>query len=377
MSIVLYITIVLTLVYSILILFFRYGWIACKEIKNETKIEIKKAVSILVPVRNEEKNIENLLKCLLNQNYPQQFTEIIIIDDFSTDKTLDIIKRFPTIKIIELHKIVQQTKINAYKKRAIEEGIKQATGELIITTDADCTMHNDWLTTLVNYYNETHASMIAAPVSYLTSTHWLSIFQSIDFFTMQGITASILYTKKGTMCNGANLAYTKKVFNEVEGFKNIDDIASGDDMLLMYKISTNKNNKIEYVKSKNAIVYTQAMPTIYDFLQQRIRWASKAKKMKDKRVVSILFIVLMYNFCLFLLFINSFFSIHNLMVFVCFLLIKIVVEIYFLFPVAKFFNKVNELKWFPLFQFIHIPYVLIAGLWGSISTYTWKGRRVK
>ena len=174
---------------------------------------------------------------------------------------------------------------NSYKKKAIETAIGLAKGSLIVTTDADCIVQPEWLKTIASYYENSGAVFIAAPVVYNDPSpgdsffkKFFKIFQSLDFMTLQGITGASVYKKFHNMCNGANLAYEKKVFHEVGGFEGIDNIASGDDMLLMHKIQKLYPDKIKYLKSTNVIVQTQPAETVKEFINQRIRWASKADK---------------------------------------------------------------------------------------------------
>jgi cellulose synthase/poly-beta-1,6-N-acetylglucosamine synthase-like glycosyltransferase len=189
------------------------------------------------------------------------------------------------------------------------------------------------------------------------------------------------------MCNGANLAYTKKAFNTVNGFKGIDNIASGDDMLLMHKIYQQNPDGIVYLKSAAVIVQTAPVKTIGEFFNQRIRWASKADKYEDKRIFGVLVVVYLVNFLLVAIpvvavFSNIQYSMFNIQcsMFGAWLLLvtfKTCIELFFLFPVAKFFNKQLLLLWFPLMQPFHIIYTVIAGWLGKFGNYKWKGRDVK
>src|SRR5580692_9980950 len=145
----------------------------------------------------------------------------------------------------------------AYKKLAIETAINNAEGNLIVTSDADCTFNNNWLQTIVSFYETTNAKFIAAPVKIKCSNNLPDIFQTLDFITLQGITAASVSKKFHSMCNGANLAYKKNVFFEVDGFKNIDNIPSGDDMLLMHKIYEKNSGGVFFLKNKKALVTTQ------------------------------------------------------------------------------------------------------------------------
>ena len=189
------------------------------------------------------------------------------------------------------------------------------------------------------------------------------------------------------MCNGANLAYERSAFNEVNGFTGINDIASGDDMLLMHKIYKHYPARVMFLKSKEAIVQTTPVNTIAQFFNQRIRWASKADKYDDKRMLPVLLLVYLFNVMMLALpvvavFSNAQYSMFNVQcsiigVWGLLLVLKTVTELFFLFPVAKFFNKQSLLWLFTLMQPFHVVYTVIAGFLGKFGTYKWKGRQVK
>ena len=264
--ILLYIVIVLFFLYSWLIIYYWVAWRSIPEYVPSTSLAQTK-ISVIIAARDEEKNIGQLLQALQEQSYPKELFEIIVVDDHSTDATAGIVQQFPTVKLIRL----KEDGINSYKKKAIETGIAAATGELIVTTDADCLPSREWLKTIATFKEEKDAIFIAAPVVIDCNSSMLQIFQAMDFMVLQGITGAAVYKKALSMCNGANLAYEKNVFNEVNGFVGIDNIASGDDMLLMHKISTQYRGSVHYLKSKKAIVSTQPMKSWKDFFNQRIR----------------------------------------------------------------------------------------------------------
>ena len=218
------------------------------------------------------------------------------------------------------------------------------------------------------------------PVAIKSSHNALEIFQALDFMTLQGITGASVYKKMHSMCNGANLAYTRRAFDAVNGFAGIDTIASGDDMLLMHKIALLFPKGIAYLKSPNVIVQTAPVHSVKAFFAQRIRWASKADKYEDKRIFWVLLLVYFFNVMLLVLpiigsFVNGQWSV--LQGWFLLLLLKTLAELIFLYPVAKFFRKQSLLWLFPLAQPFHILYTVIAGWLGKFGTYEWKERVVK
>lgn len=331
-------------------------------------------ISVIIPARNEEENIGSLLQALQQQTYAKDFFEVIVINDHSTDKTADIVRQYPEVKLLEL----QNDAINSYKKKAIETGIGFSAGELIVTTDADCIPPGEWLQTIASFKEkEENAVFIVAPVAYSCNSSLLQIFQAMDFMVLQGITGASVYRQFHSMCNGANLAYERKVFYEVHGFDGIDHIASGDDMLLMYKIWKKYPERIYYIKTKEALVFTQPMKTWKDFFNQRIRWSSKAATYDDKRIFWVLLLVYLFNFLFLVLVIAGFWNYQFWLYFLLLWIFKTLVELPFFYSVADFFYKRWAIKYFFFFQPLHILYIIMAGWLGQWGTYEWKGRRVR
>ena len=370
--ILLWIIIPLFILYSILIIFY---WLSWRSIPNFIPAENlpQTTISVIIPARNEESNIGFLLTALQQQTYPKELFEVIVIDDHSEDRTAEIVKQFNTIKLLQL----QYDNINSYKKKAIETGIAAATGELIVTTDADCLPPENWLQTIASFKEEKHAVFIVAPVVINCNSSIIQIFQAMDFMVLQGITGAGVYKKKLSMCNGANLAYERKVFYEVSGFAGTDHIASGDDMLLMHKIWKKYSDKVYYLRSGEAIVSTQPVKSWKDFFSQRIRWSSKARQYNDTRILPVLILVYFFNLSFIALMIGGIWYHSYWLVLLLLWFFKALIEISFFWSLAIFFNKQWAVKWFFFFQPLHIFYTVISGLFGQLGKYEWKGRRVR
>lgn len=381
------IAILLLLCYALLLVYYRMGW---QQLKDYTITTIPNTrITVIIPARNEAAVIEQCLDSLQHQLYPAHLFEVLVVDDFSEDETPIRVSRYAgsNIKLLSLGDYIRPQDTQSYKKKAIEIAIQQATGELVVTTDADCVVPSNWLNTIAAFYEETQAALIAMPVVIKPSAGFISIFQSLDFMSLQGITAASVHHKFHSMCNGANLAYTKTAFNAVQGFKGIDTIASGDDMLLMHKIYKQYPEKVRFLKSEDVIVQTSPVDSVAAFFNQRIRWASKADKYNDKRIFPVLLLVYMLNVLLlvmpvFALLSNtplsaSGFRLTAFSSWLLLLLLKTSVELFFLLPVARFFGMRYLLWWFPLMQPFHIVYTVIAGWLGKFGSYKWKNRKVK
>ena len=340
----------------------------------------KHTFSIIIPARNEAENIGKCLRSVLEQQYPSHFFEVIVVDDHSTDTTADVVralqKQYSQLRLIQLADALQGEVLNAYKKKAIAVAIEQSTNDYIVTTDADCTVPPQWLQHFDAWLQQHNAVFVAAPVAYEHTGSVVSAFQCLDFLSLQGITAAAVSAGVHSMCNGANLMYSKAAFYKVGGFAGIDNIASGDDMLLMYKMQQQYPQQVHYLYSSEAVVHTQPMPTWGDFYNQRIRWASKASHFSDKRIFWVLVLVYCFNLVLLLLpvwlLVNVAIGVTALLA----LVLKTWIELQFMRPVAHFYRKEKLLSVFPKMQPLHIVYIVVAGWLGKFGSYQWKQRRV-
>ncbi|ALL08323.1 glycosyltransferase [Pedobacter sp. PACM 27299] len=366
---------ILTVIYVFVVFTFIRGWNKLSYYQPQ-KTALKTKVSILVAARNEAEIIRKTLDDLCAQSYDKALTEIIFIDDHSTDDTAEIIASYAS-KGVKLIRLNEDRALNSYKKKAIQTAIGQSTGDLIITTDADCRMGKDWLKTIISYYEEKDYKMISSPVAYFEEKTFFERAQALEFLYLIGLGASTIGNKKPSTCNGANLAYEKAAFYEVGGFKGIDDLASGDDELLLHKMAARYDNHIGFLKNEDAVVYTHAKPTLGEFIQQRKRWASKSTRYKNKAIIVLGVAIWLFNVSILLnigigLFDGFYFGLA-----VTQLLIKIFLEFIFLYQVTGFAKRRELLVLLPILNIMHIVYLVYIGVAGNSGKYNWKGRMVK
>jgi cellulose synthase/poly-beta-1,6-N-acetylglucosamine synthase-like glycosyltransferase len=277
-------------VYALLIGFYYRHWKRLGDFYPEVPSGV--FVSVIIAARNEEATLPLLVQDLQRQTHPAHLFEVVIVDDFSTDGTAQLQNTLPTnFRMLHPDGLPEHSS----KKKAITKGVAEARGELLLITDADCRVGPNWIATVASFYETNSAVFIAAPVTYNGQNTLVEWLQVLDFITLQGITAASVSARFHTMCNGANLAYTKKAFNSVDGFAGIDQLPTGDDMLLMHKIWKKDPAAVYYLKSKEALVSTAPMRTWKEFLTQRRRWASKTLVYDDYRIIAVLGFVLVLN----------------------------------------------------------------------------------
>jgi cellulose synthase/poly-beta-1,6-N-acetylglucosamine synthase-like glycosyltransferase len=314
-------------------------------------------VSVVIACHNEQKNLPKLLESISKQNYPENLFELIIIDDNSTDKTLEIAEDFSYKK-----KIVILNNSGKGKKKAIRSGITASKGTLIITTDADCIMGSNWMRTIAAFYEFNKPEMIVCPVKIESATGFFGRFQELEFISLQGITAGSALMKKATMCNGANLAFTREAY--LEHSQNLhDEINSGDDIFLLQSLKNMSRSKILWLESSDVMVTTKGSSTFNSFLKQRSRWFSKVKSYKDLDIIVLgifTFVVIVLQV---LYFIALLFYPVLTLVFLAIFILKSVPDFLILMNTSYRYGRKKLMWWFLPAQLIYPFYVLSVVLY--------------
>ena len=372
----------IALIYYLMIIRFYIGLLRLKPGDNQRQ----NSIAVIIPARNEQDNINKCLESLLNQDYPPELFQIVVVDDYSMDKTCSIVaslqeKHPDRIQLYKLedHDQPPAKQINrAYKKAAIQHGIQQTLSDLIFTIDADCRAKSTWLSTMnSHFYNNVG---MACGYILLSNKRYQSLFyklQALEFLGLISAGAGSLGLGQPITCNGANLAYRRSAFEEVDGFRGIDFLPSGDDDLLMHKIHNKTEWKIRFVAEKEALNYTEPEATFRQFINQRTRWASKSLHYQNRTITLIL--ILVYIFYAYLLagfFYSLFYNFTYKLPLILFS-VKWLTEFWVIKRACTLTGRTDLLKYFPIAQFFQIFYVLIAGFWGIFGKYTWKGRTIK
>lgn len=332
------------------------------------------SVSIIIAARNEEKTISRCLASILAQDYPTELMEVIVCDDQSDDHTIIEAKRFLAGGKLR-NKVIESASNMTGKKKAIEAAIKVASGELIIQTDADCTAEKTWVSMIAGAYLPEKTTMICAPVALIGERNFCDKFQSLELCGLSLLTGAGIKAGVPLMCNGANMAYSRTAFSEIGGFTGIDDIPSGDDTLLLFKMNNRFPGTIKFIKSRNAIVYTHAQPGWTNFFQQRLRWASKGFRGGNFLNTSAGLLVFLANFSLLVSGLLLFLSHSGAESLICSIILKAVIDFLLLSFASKFFDKRRLLSFFPLSELVTVIYISMAGIIAHRAGYRWKGRK--
>jgi poly-beta-1,6-N-acetyl-D-glucosamine synthase len=357
--------------YFIILGLFILGW--NRGMREDVQPEIaesKLLVSVIIPARNECRNIEALLSDLANQRHAA--FEVIVVDDHSEDDTFRVVHDFANrnsrIRII--------SNKGQGKKVALTLGVESAKGSIIVTTDADCRVSPEWLSVLAHSFEDKNVKMAFGGVR-MEATSAFSSLQSLEFARLIGSGMAIASLWHPVMCNGANLAFRKSAFEEVAGYEDNLHIPSGDDEFLMRKILVLYPTGVKAVFHRGAVVSTLPNGTLREFLQQRIRWAGKwayNSSLLSKALAVFIFCLQLSALLLPLFVAVGWMDIKTFLILV---LSKASVEFLFLKRVTRFLSLPCNWVSFAILQVIYPLYVVFIGFISNFKSFEWKGRKLR
>ena len=330
--------------------------------------------SIVVPFRNESANLPILLESIRSLNYPIDLFEIILVDDFSEDDSVRQIYNWRMENGSFQTTLLENIRLsNSPKKDAISRAVPIVQQQWLVTTDADCLVPKDWLLTLDQYIQEQEVAMIVGGVAYDGKKSFLHHFQQLDLMSLQGATIGSFGMGLGFMCNGANLCYTKSLFQELHGFAGNNKIASGDDVFLLQKAMKKCPEKVHFLKSKETIVHTKPESSWSKLVEQRVRWASKTSSYQSVFGKDLAVIVFAGNLTLVVgsgLWVVG--SLHWMNLAFMFVL-KFVTDYLLLFKTNRFFRR-KRMRYLLLSSVIYPFFCVVVAILSWFGKYEWKNR---
>lgn len=246
-------------------------------------------ISVIVCAKNEEENVKKFIPLLAEQNYPQ--FEIVLIDDASSDNTLEIFEEFEKLySNIKLVKVENNEAFWGNKKFALTLGIKAAKYEYLLFTDADCYPNSkEWITTMSSQFTAKKTIVLGYGAYEKIASSFLN--KIIRYETLMTATQYFSWAKIGKpyMGVGRNMAYKREEFFKVRGFMDHMKIRSGDDDLFINQAANKSNTTICF--SPESFTYSQPKTSFKDWFTQKRRHVSTANhyKLFDKNQLSVFY----------------------------------------------------------------------------------------
>ena len=332
------------------------------------------SVSVIIAARNEEENIGFLLDDLLNQDYPSEKLEIVVVDDCSDDNTRVVVGEFiAKDKRIHLAETRFSESPYSHKKRAVHEGILSSSGEIIMTTDADCRVQQNWVRGKVKFFAP-GVDLVAGDVI-VEGGGVLGWLEAVEFTGIQTMAAGLMNDRFPITCNGANLAYRRAAFERVNGFEGIGHMVSGDDDLLMQKIARKQLSHVIYIPGRETAVYSRAVDSPGEFFARRARWASKISRYPSIGAVVLLSFFFVFFTAVPIWFFTALFGVFGFGPLIAGFGMKLAGDILLTFYGVIKIERVKLMLVFPLAEVLHIPYIIGVTLKGFYGSFEWRGRR--
>ncbi|WP_353779639.1 glycosyltransferase [Winogradskyella sp. 3972H.M.0a.05] len=365
--------IIITVIYLILIFSFVRGFNKV-EVFNLQDINPKSRFSILIPFKNEAKNLPALVDSISKLNYPKHLFEVIFINDNSADDSKQILSALckKHLRNYVITVIDNERKSKAPKKDAITLGVSKANFEWIVTTDADCLLPKYWLDSFDEFIQNSDSDVIAGPLLYATYNTFLERFQAMDVMSLQGATIGAFGLNNPFMCNGANFAYKATTFETLNGFEGNTNIASGDDIFFLEK-AKRKGHKVDYLKSVHAAVISHPEPNWNAVIVQRKRWASKTSATKNTLGRFTALVILLMNAAIACGLVLAMTSVISWKLLLYLFFIKINIDFLLLFKTASFFDTKDALSSYWLACLLYPFFSTYVAIVSMFSTYKWKG----
>jgi 1,2-diacylglycerol 3-beta-glucosyltransferase len=335
--------------------------------KDNTASACTPIVSVVLAARNEEDNLPNCLNSLTHQTYPGNKFEVIVADDASTDRTGAIcaqyeqthenVKSFVTVESLDLWG----------KPNALAQAIDKAKGEVVMITDADCTVPPTWIEATANRFSPKVG--LVGGITLQRADNAFQGMQSLDWAYILGVASASAALGRPLGSIGNNLSFRKQAYDEVGGYRKIKFSVTEDYSLVQAILST-KHWKFVYPIDEKVLVESQPCPTIKSLIQQKHRWGKGGLDMKFWGFVIMAIGFSMHAALLWHFIWYSFASTGVV------LLVKMIADYIFLYQILARLKKTDEIRFFYWFEIYYIFYVLalpfLVFFGGRVY---WKGRR--
>lgn len=330
-------------------------------------------VSVVIAARDEEQHIGPCLDSLSTQTYPDDRFEVIVVDDDSNDGTFREASRRSVATVITPDIRFDD---HVAKKRPMATGIDRARGDIILTTDADCTVPPGWMEAMVQTLTiQTDVVLGFSQIRSASSPGSLwDRLQGLDFLALLAAAAGSAGLGRSLAATGQNFGFRKSIFERVGGYEDIKHRASGDDVLLLQLLRKKGKARSAFCTIPESFVSTWRSETPVGYLRQRRRWASNASAQLRLNPAFFLYILAVFATNLTIplaLILGGTLGLFGMAA--C--IVRVIADAVVLFRGASLFGRRDLLLAFPLWVLMQPVYIILVGMTGTLFGFTWKNRR--
>lgn len=355
--------------YAAILLCLATGFLRTSYFKAKEK-NLQIPLTIIICARDEEKNISICLNSLLKQDYVFGKVQLLLINDASSDQTVQRAEAILRRSAIN-YKIITNVDRKG-KKESIAYAMQFAKNEVIVLRDADTfTLSPKWLQSISDFYQNNPSDLIIAPVAIANHSGLLWALQCIENNVLTVLSCGASRFKIPFLCSGANLIFTKSIFEKTDGYNSHKHIASGDDIFFLEDVKNVQGSRIAYLKAKESIVYTYPCFSFKALINQKIRWASKVKQNTNTLNLILSATSFLVNLAWLLCFVCLYIPAYKEAC-LLFIFLKLIIDILLLF-LASGFIKNKQTVWYSLpVGCVYPIYACVVGVASLIVKPNWK-----
>ena len=362
--------VVVVFLYGAGILALYFGWLKVADQKAARKS--KPFVSIIIPYRNEAKNLKSLCSSLKQIQYPAEKLEIILVNDHSEDGGPELLHELLDDFPFQVH-LPDNQDGQGGKKGALRTAATLANGEILLFSDADCRFQPEWVSSMMAAFNQDKIKLVQGPVFMEAVSTIPGRFEQIDYLSLMMSSAGSIGLGSGILASGANLAIKKPIYLQA-GKSMKYDLMTGDDMFLLEFVKKNHPGSVSFNANREAVVMTDTSFRIQDFWNQRKRWSSKSLHYTDPAILFSAGLVFATNLLLMMVFLAGFLHPGHFVWFAILLILKSFFEWPLMSQGFRFYQIKQAHRWYLFTQIIYPFYVTSTAIFSLASSYQWKGR---
>lgn len=330
--------------------------------------------SVIITVHNEEKKLPQCLHSIASQNYPSGMYEVIIADDRSDDNTPGIIDSFCSKHTSFKSVSVRKNEKFIPKKTALIKALNISKGDIIISTDGDCMVTTNWLSSINSYFTD-DIGMVIGHTNYKRPHNLLSGIDALDYLSHRALGIAFAGVGSAYTCTASNFAYRREIFENVKKEFSTLKVRPAEDNYLLHAVHKRPDYKITFATDPDSIVTTEGASNFSHFLNQRFRWSAYGGNIVTSGVKLFFIPALLYYSAIWIAIIIVFIKSSLLPILAVSLFLKLAVDFLFVFKSCEIFYCRYLLKYFLFEWLLHLILTPLIVIKGNLFSFRWKDKR--